>query len=49
VEVTFEDYRPIDGVQRAFTIRQSTSLFTAVIQLSEIKHNAPIDDAVFRK
>jgi hypothetical protein len=49
VEVTFEDYRPIDGIQRAFTIRQSTSLFSAVIQLSEIKHNAPIDDAVFKK
>jgi hypothetical protein len=49
VEVTFEDYRPVDGVQHAFTIRQATSLFSAVIQLSEIKHNVPVDDAVFKK
>ena len=49
VTVTFENYRAVDGVQHAFTIRQSTSMFTAVIQLNEIKHNAPIDDAVFKK
>ena len=49
VEVTFEDYRAIDGVQRPFTIRQATSVFTAIIQLTDIKHNVPIDDAVFKK
>lgn len=49
VDVTLDDYRAVDGVKRAFTIRQSTSMFSAVIQLTEIKHNAPIDDSVFRK
>jgi outer membrane lipoprotein-sorting protein len=49
VTVTLENYRAVDGVQHAFTIRQSTSMFTAVIQLNEIKHNVPIDDAVFKK
>lgn len=49
VDVTFEDYRVVDGIKRPFTIRQATSMFTAVIQLSEIKHNVPIDDATFKK
>jgi hypothetical protein len=49
VEVTFEDYRAIDGVQRPFTVRQATSMFSAIIQLTDIKHNVPIDDAVFKK
>ncbi len=49
VDVTLDDYRVVDGVKRAFTIRQSTSMFSAVIQLTEIKHNPAIDDAVFKK
>lgn len=49
VEVTYEDYRAVDGVQRPFTIRQATSMFTAIIQITDIKHNVPIDDAVFKK
>jgi hypothetical protein len=49
VEVTYEDYRAVDGVQRPFTIRQATAMFTAVIQITDLKHNVPIDDAVFKK
>lgn len=49
VDVTFDDYRIIDGVKRPFTIRQVTSMFTAVVQLSEVKHNVAIDDAMFKK
>jgi outer membrane lipoprotein-sorting protein len=48
VEVTFADFRPVDGVKRPFTIRQATSLFTAVIHLTEVKHNVPLDDAMFK-
>ena len=48
VEVTFSDFRPVEGVKRPFTIRQATSLFTATIHLTEVKHNAPIDDAIFK-
>jgi outer membrane lipoprotein-sorting protein len=48
VEVTFADFRAVDGVQRPFTIRQATSLFTAVIHLTDVKQNVPIDDAVFK-
>ena len=49
VDVLLEDYRPVDGVKRPFTIRQITQVFTAVIQFTEIKQNVEIDDAVFRK
>ena len=48
VEVTFSDFRAVEGVKRPFTIRQATSLFTATIHLTEVKHNAPIDDAIFK-
>lgn len=48
VEVTFSDFRPVEGVKRPFTIRQATSMFTATIHLTEVKHNAPIDDAIFK-
>ena len=49
VDVRFDDYRAVDGVQRPFRIRQITSQFTIDIVFSEVKHNVPIDDAVFRK
>jgi hypothetical protein len=49
VDVAFEDYRAVDGVQRAHVIRQVAPQFTAVIRISEIRHNVAIDDAIFRK
>ncbi|HSF99600.1 MAG TPA: hypothetical protein VLA20_00660 [Vicinamibacterales bacterium] len=49
VDLRLEDYRTVDGVRRPHTIRQLTSMFSAVIQLSEIRHNVEIDDAVFKK
>ena len=48
VDVTYEDFRDVDGVKRAFTVHQATAMFTATIQLSEIKQNVPIDDAIFK-
>jgi hypothetical protein len=48
-DVTLEDFRAVDGVMRPFTIRQATAMFTAVVQLNELRHNLPIDDAMFRK
>jgi hypothetical protein len=44
-----EDYRTVDGVKQPFRIRQVTAMYTAVISIAEIRHNQPIDDAVFRK
>jgi hypothetical protein len=49
VDVTFDDFRDVDGVKRPFKITQATAQFTAIIQLSDVTHNAPIDDAMFRK
>jgi hypothetical protein len=49
VEVTRDDYREVDGVKIAFTMRQETSMGSAVIKLTEVKHNVAIDDAKFNK
>ena len=49
VVTDLSDYRPIDGVMRAFTLRQVAAAFTAVIQLTEVKHNTPVDAALFKK
>jgi hypothetical protein len=49
VDVRFDDYRVVDGVKRPFSIHQITAQFTVVIEFTEVKHNVPIDDAVFRK
>jgi hypothetical protein len=44
-----EDYRRVDGVMYPFTIRQSTAGIEAVMKVERVRHNVPIDDAVFRK
>ncbi len=49
VDVRFDDYRAVDGVKRPFSIRQITPQFTVEITFTEVKHNVPIDDAVFKK
>ncbi len=49
VDVRLENYRDVDGVKRPHTIRQLTSMFNAVVELSEIKQNVEVDDTVFRK
>jgi hypothetical protein len=49
VEVTLDDYREVDGVKIPFTARQETSMGSAVIKLTEVKHNVAIDDAKFNK
>jgi hypothetical protein len=44
-----EDYRRVDGIMYPFTTRQSTSGIEAVVKTERIRHNVPIDDAIFRK
>lgn len=48
-ESFYDDYRTVDGIKQPHTLRQVTSRFTSVIRISEMKHNAPVDDAVFKK
>lgn len=49
VDSFLEDYRAVDGVRQPHLVRQITPTFTAVIRITEIKHNVALDDAVFRK
>lgn len=49
-EIYFEDHRDVDGVKIPFTIRQpepSAAAFT--VKITEVKHNATLDDALFLK
>jgi hypothetical protein len=49
VNSRFEDFREVEGVKMPFTIRQASADFDYVIKLTEVKYNAPIDDAKFKK
>jgi hypothetical protein len=48
-ESFYDDYRAVDGIKQPHTLRQVTSRFTSVIRITEMKHNVPVDDALFRK
>jgi hypothetical protein len=49
IETTVDDYREVDGIKIPFTMRQESSASSAVIKLTEVKHNVAIDDAKFNK
>jgi hypothetical protein len=48
-EIYLEDYKEVDGIKIAHTIRQTTPMFTINIKTEEVKHNVPVDDAKFNK
>ena len=45
----YEDYRAVNGVKIAFTTRRLEGGFEAIIKLTEVKQNVPVDDAKFDK
>ncbi len=49
IEITFEDYSVVDGVQVWHTMKQSTPAYAMTMKVTEIKHNVAIDDAKFGK
>ena len=49
LDITFDDYREVDGIKLPFAMHFSLGEFAFVIKLSEVKHNVPIDDAKFDK
>ena len=49
LDVTFDDYRAVDGIKLPFVMHFTLGEFAFVIKLSEVKHNLPIDDAKFDK
>lgn len=47
--VTYSDYRDIDGVKLPFkTVSSSVGNGNIVTTVKEVKHNVPVDDAVFK-
>lgn len=49
VDTTLGDYREVDGVKMPFKIHQSMGMISFTIQLTDVKQNVPIDDAIFKK
>ncbi len=48
-EVTFEDYKEVDGVKLAHTMRRSSPAISFVMKIDEVKHDVPIEDDKFKK
>ena len=49
IQSYLDDYRVVEGVKVAHTLRQVTSMFTMTMRLSEVKHNVTLDDKMFKK
>ena len=47
VEVYLDDWREVDGVKYPFSLSQTFSKLTLVFNVTEIKHNVPIDARMF--
>jgi len=45
--LTFEEYKAVEGIQIATKIGVTTPAFSLVINVQEVKHNVPVDDATF--
>jgi hypothetical protein len=48
-EVYFSDWRELDGVKIPFRMTQSMPTMKFVTTIDEVKHNVPVDDAIFRR
>jgi hypothetical protein len=49
VAVSMEDFKTVDGVLAAQTIRQEGSSLSLLMKFTEVRHNLDIDDAKFAK
>jgi hypothetical protein len=49
VKVHLDDYREVDGLKVPFKVRFAFESFDITLRIAELKHNVPIDDAVFQK
>jgi zinc protease len=49
MEAYMEDYKAVDGVKIAHTLKQVTPAMTIVLKFTEVKNNVEIDDAKFNK
>jgi thiol-disulfide isomerase/thioredoxin len=48
-EVYYGDWRKVDGIQLPFSITQSMGQSTFGFTVEEVKHNVPLEEAVFRR
>jgi len=48
-ESYLEDYKVVDGIKIAHTMKQVTPMFAMTMKFTEVKHNVEIDDAKFGK
>ena len=48
-EVYFSDWRELDRVKIPFKMTQSMPTMKFVTTIEEVKHNVPVDDAIFRR
>ena len=48
-EIYFSDWREVDGVKLPFRMTQSVPNRTFVFTLADIKHNVPVDEAIFQR
>ena len=49
METYMEDYKVVDGIKVAHTVKQVNPAMTIVIKITEVKNNVEIDDAKFNK
>jgi zinc protease len=49
VKIHFDDYRDVGGVKLPFKLRFAFEHFNFNVQVDEVEHNIPIDDAIFKK
>jgi len=49
IEEQFSDYRPVDGIQLAFTASRKVGPQTVERRASSIKINPPIDPTLFKR
>jgi len=47
-EMYFGDWREVDGIRLPFSITQTTGQTTLAFTIEEVKHNVPVEEAVFR-
>jgi zinc protease len=49
VKIHFDDYRDVAGVKLPHKMRFAFEQFSFNVQVNEVEHNIPIDDAIFKK
>ncbi|HVF87107.1 MAG TPA: hypothetical protein VM866_05925 [Pyrinomonadaceae bacterium] len=49
VQAYLEDYRAVDGIKMPFVMRQAVAGTDIIIRLTNVRHDAPIDEAKFSK